>query len=116
MFRLKKNLKLVVAQTIVEYTFLLGIIFAIFMALSPMIRRTSQGMVKIMADQVGLQINSEQIGGKAGKLINMTIDSKRSDSKTKAEDFGTTTYVIDRSQDTKTATYSNVGFIEKPIY
>ena len=47
-------------QTIVEYTFLIGIVIAIVVAMSPMVKRSSQAMVKVVADEVGLQRESEQ--------------------------------------------------------
>lgn len=67
-------------QNIVEYTLLFGIIIAAIVAMSPMIKRTSQAMVKLVADQVGEQKNAEQIGGDTGWLkssVTATEVSKR---------------------------------------
>ncbi len=50
-------------QTIVEYSLLLGIAIAVLLALTPMIKRSTQGMVKIVADEVGYQNNAEQKDG-----------------------------------------------------
>ena len=106
--RLKKK-----AQTVLEYTFLLGVIFAIGVVMSTMVKRTAQAMVKMMSDQVGVQEDAEQIGGKRGIMINSTMQTQLSASKTKEEDMGEITYSIMRGQVARSETYGNLGFSEK---
>ncbi len=92
---------------------MLGVIFSIGMVMTPMVKRTAQAMVKMMSDQVGNQEEAEQLGGKMGIVINSTAQIQLSDSKTKAEDMGETTYSIMRGQSVMTETHANLGFLEK---
>ncbi len=46
-------------QTIVEYSLLLGIVIAVLLILTPMVKRSTQGMVKVVADELGYQRNAE---------------------------------------------------------
>ena len=57
-------------QTFIEYTLMIGILITVMVAMTPMMRRGIQAMVKVAADQVGNQRNSDQIGGRYGHLIN----------------------------------------------
>ncbi|MBF0523301.1 MAG: hypothetical protein HQL24_09640 [Candidatus Omnitrophica bacterium] len=59
MFRRRLKLE-VKAQTVLEYTALIGIVTVVLMTLQPMIKRAIQGTVKTVADQVGNQEGSEQ--------------------------------------------------------
>ena len=56
------------AQTFLEYSLLIGIVVAVLMAMAPMLRRSTQAMIKVVSDQVGDQVNSEQEGGDQGHL------------------------------------------------
>ncbi len=56
------------AQTFLEYSLLIGIVVAVLMAMTPMLRRSTQAMIKVVSDQVGDQINAEQEGGDQGQL------------------------------------------------
>ena len=48
------------AQIFLEYTIISGIVIMILLSMNTMIKRGIQGMVKSVADQIGLQINAEQ--------------------------------------------------------
>ena len=48
------------AQTLLEYSIILGVIVVIFITLNTMIKRSVQGMIKTAADQIGTQENAEQ--------------------------------------------------------
>ena len=53
-FRKKKG------QTFIEYSLLLGIVALVLIVLSPMMRRGSSGLVRLVADQVGIQNEADQ--------------------------------------------------------
>lgn len=44
-----------------EYSLIAGLAVAILMIMAPLVRRGAQGMIKIVADQVGEQEESEQV-------------------------------------------------------
>ncbi len=48
------------AQTVVEYTLILTIIVAITAVMGTMIRRSTQGWIRFVADQIGVQNESDQ--------------------------------------------------------
>ena len=47
-------------QTIIEYSLLLGIVLVVIIAMQPMIKRAGQGMIKVVADQIGNQQEADQ--------------------------------------------------------
>ncbi len=99
------------AQTFVEYTLLFGVIAAIFIALTPLIRRTSQAMIKLTTDQMGFQGEAEQIGGKTGKLESAHILTKQTREKNTREFSGITKYTfVDDEVETSNNSISNLGF------
>ncbi len=49
------------AQSFLEYSMVIGLVVAILIAMTPFIRRTLQGMVRLTADQIGNQTDSDQI-------------------------------------------------------
>ena len=55
----RKRYKLRKAQTFAEYVLLLGIVSAIYVAMTPLLRRGIQAMVKGVADQIGNQVNAD---------------------------------------------------------
>lgn len=59
MKRIKKNFNKL-GQSVVEYSLIIGIVIAVFVVLSPMVKRSTQAMVKVVADEVGVQRNAEQ--------------------------------------------------------
>jgi hypothetical protein len=72
-------------QTFVEYTILISLIGGILIAMTPLIRRSAQGMVKVIADQVGNQVNAEQSGGDQGLLELSETQTQIDTSKVKTE-------------------------------
>ena len=101
------------AQTFVEYTLLIGIIVALMIAMMPLVRRGLQGMVKIVADQVGNQQGAEQQGGLSGYLINSYALSQLDTNKTYQQRVNVVGYVFDDSIDTYSNAETNLGFTER---
>ena len=49
------------AQTLMEYTIVLGTVVLVALAMTPLLKRGTQGMIKVVADQLGVQKNSDQV-------------------------------------------------------
>ena len=110
----KKKFGKDLAQTFVEYTLLFGVVAAIFIALTPLIRRAAQAMIKLTVDQVGFQVNAEQIGGRTGKLESSHILTSQRRNKNTREFGGIMKYSFDNDEvDISTNSISNLGFSEK---
>lgn len=84
------------AQTFIEYILVISIVTAILIAMSTMLRRTVQGMVKAVADQVGFQQNAEQQKGSAtGYVGDIKIYSQKDQQKQVRDRLGNITYSYD---------------------
>jgi len=97
------------AQTFIEYILLFGIVTAILVAMSPMIRRFTQGMVKLTADQIGAQRLSDQQGGDSGYLVNVDIRSYDEQRSGREDRLGTTTYYPYARSERTSEQWSNLG-------
>ena len=106
-FSLKKG------QTILEYTILLGVIVLIMFAMGPMIKRGTQSLIKVVADQVGTQQNAEQSFDDRGHLESSYTSARGSADKQTMDLLGTTTYVFDDTTDTASNALINLGFTEE---
>ena len=102
-------------QTFVEYGLLLGIVVSVLIAVSPMVRRATQGMVKLVSDQIGNQVNAEQDGGSQGYLEDSYTLSQVDARKRTIEYLGETEFIFDGTQ-TKTISTAttNLGFTKRP--
>ena len=103
-------------QTFIEYTILIGVLVTVLFAMSPMMRRGVQSMVKVMADQVGTQRNAEQLGGKFGHMINSTSLSQTRQNVESWERLGEIgkDYHTDRTF-TQSSTFLNQGWTEREL-
>lgn len=63
-------------QTFVEYTLMIGIAIAVMLAVAPMIKRGTQGMVKVVADELGVQQNAENIGAQSAQTVAEALQNK----------------------------------------
>lgn len=97
-----------------EYTLLFAVTVAVLVAMTPMLRRGIQGMIKLVADQVGLQQNAEQRGGDSGYLMDQYSSSSIDQRKRRLEVMGTTNYIYDGSSIVgHTEAHADLGFTEK---
>ncbi len=103
-FLLKKG------QSILEYTILLGVIVLVMFSMGPMIKRGTQSLIKVVADQVGIQQNAEQQFDERGHLESSDTLSTGSMDKQTFDTAGTISYVFDDVTTTGTATVTNLGF------
>lgn len=101
------------AQTILEYTILLGAIVLIMFAMGPMLKRGTQSLIKVVADQVGTQQNAEQSFDERGHLESSNTSTRGSADKQTMDLLGTTTYVFDDVTDTASNALINLGFTEE---
>ncbi|MCB9771498.1 MAG: hypothetical protein H6754_02985 [Candidatus Omnitrophica bacterium] len=101
---MKKFLYKKQGQTIVEYTLLIGITIAILLAVTPMIKRGTQGMVKVVSDELGTQQNAEQVGGDGGGLIKSDVKSNFDRQQTKKEWLTGTTHSVFTGYNDSTST------------
>lgn len=106
MSRFKKNLG---GQTILEYTLILGAVIFILFTMSPMIRRYTQGMIKVMADQIGNQRNSDQTFGDTGHLESSDVNSFVTSTKSRRDIFGRIIYDENESTTTSSQVQVNLG-------
>ena len=108
----RKKLNSILGQTMVEYSLLVGIVIAVVVVFSPMVKRGTQGMVKLVADEVGIQKNAESAsdeGGLIGSTINTTMDQRKDHTEWRA---GTTHSVQTNYTDstaTQAITETNLG-------
>lgn len=105
-------------QTFIEYTLMIGVLITVLVAMTPMMRRGIQAMVKVSADMVGDQANADQRGGRYGQLINSTsfVQSTVDDAKTERSGAITRDYGSDAIKDqvrTQSRSYLNQGFTEQ---
>lgn len=101
------------AQIILEYTVIAGVIVMVLLAMNVMIKRGVQGMIKVVADQVGNQINAEQRFDESGHMESQYTTTRTSLDKTTREFGGVTTYEYDDIMTLDTTTVSNLGFTEE---
>lgn len=98
------------AQTILEYTMLFGILTSLLIAMTPLLRQGIQGMVKGVADQIGIQQNADQRGGSKGYLVNYLASTSINREKNVRERLGDVTYnFITDETSTQSETFSIIG-------
>lgn len=128
MLRRKNNLNNKRAQSLVEYTIVLGIVVGIITAMQAMVQRGAQGMIKIVADQVGAQRNAEQLSfrdsnssavldeERRGGALDHSYTTVRSSTNKERQDFlGTTSYLFSDVVETTTTAQVNLGFTEQIV-
>jgi len=100
------------AQTFVEYLLVISVVTAIMIAMSTMLRRSVQGLVKVVSDQVGLQQNAEQ--DSAGQIVRMNTGVQRGQRVNVREYQGNTTYTYETDyMATQVDFVTNSGYIAK---
>jgi len=116
------------AQSLLEYIFLIGIVTMVFFAMSTFIKRGLQGVIKVTADQIGNQQDSEQkiisgrpelvnaeqkIDPKAGHLVEAYTATQSNIGKTTRELDGGYQYIFDDKVLTSSNSVANLGFTNK---
>ena len=98
-------------QSVAEYSLIVGIVVAVFMVLSPMVKRSTQAMVKIVADEVGIQRNAEQNSeaGLVSSLTNTAVDQQRRREEWRAGTVHSVQATYEDQTSTNALTHSNLG-------
>ena len=101
------------AQTLLEYVTLLGLVVVVLVTMTTYVRRGVQGMVKAVADQVGVQKNSDQTFDETGHLISSYAASSASIDKQTKDFLGVTTYTYGDVTSAQTNVLINQGVTEQ---
>lgn len=89
-------------QSIIEYSLILSIVLLVILAMSPAIKRSTQGMIKVVADQVGVQQNGDQVFDRqTGHLIEVVTTTRATLQKQTQDTLGVFNY-----------TYGDVTFVD----
>lgn len=107
-------------QTILEYSIVFAIIVAVLTAMGPLIKRITQGMVKLVSDEVGVQANSELrynadlgIAAEPGHLIDSRTMAQVDHAETTQELYGIKARGYAYNDFIQTNSYSDLGFSER---
>jgi len=100
------------AQSILEYTIVLGVIVLVMFAMGPMLKRGTQSLIKVVADQVGIQQNAEQPFDDRGHLESVNVSMNSFRDKQTQDFFGTTTYIFNDETTTSSSMLTNLGYTE----
>ena len=106
-FLLKKG------QSILEYTILLGVIVLVMFAMGPMLKRGTQSLIKVVADQVGVQQNAEQKFDDTGYLESSYAATSGFTDKQTRDLVGTITYFFNDETVTTSNALINLGYTEE---
>ena len=80
-------------QSLLQYTIVLGIAATVFVVMAPMLRRVSQGFIKVAADQIGVQQNGEQSFDLAGGYLKNSVQWRGGLTDKRTQEFaGNITY------------------------
>ena len=82
--------------------------------MTPLIKRAIQGMIKVTADQVGVQKDSDQeFDAVSGGVLTASDSSTASSvSKRTVESLGDTTYTYDEDEQSTSSSAVDLGFTE----
>ena len=97
-------------QVFMEYTIIIGIVTLVLFAMNTMVKRSLQGMIKTVADQIGSQENSEQRFDESGHLESAITSTRATFNKTIDELVGDIIYIYDDVTLTNGQTVLNMGF------
>ncbi|MBF0533100.1 MAG: hypothetical protein HQL23_08420 [Candidatus Omnitrophica bacterium] len=99
------------AQSMLEYTMVIGVVVALLMSMTIMLKRGAQSMIKTVADQVGSQINSDQDFDPQTGWMNSTIDiTKGSNTRKIREQVGDVNYMTHQATRKHTTKEENLGY------
>jgi uncharacterized protein (UPF0333 family) len=101
------------AQSLLEYVIVVGAVVLIMFAMGPMLKRGTQSLIKIVADQIGSQRNADQSFDEGGHMESMYFTTRGSQDKETVDLLGNITYIYDDVIMTTTSTVTNLGFTEE---
>jgi len=101
------------AQTMLEYLTLIGLVTVVLITMTTPVKRGIQLMVKVVADQIGVQKDSDQKKTDDGYLKEAWTISRADIEKETKERIGSINYIFDDTIKTDSVTISNLGFTKK---
>ncbi len=102
------------AQIMVEYSLVIGLVIVMLVSMLPILTRMTQSMVKVVADQVGNQANSDQEFGKTGHLVSEYASTRSNTNKYLDQQADVITYRYDDRTTTLKTSLLNLGTIPAP--
>ncbi len=100
-------------QSILEYTIVLGVIVIIMFTMGPMLKRGLQSIIKVVADQVGVQQNADQRFDEAGHLEASYATTRGAMDKQLQDLAGETTYTFNDLTTTRSNALINLGYTQE---
>lgn len=105
-----KVLKQRSAQSLIEYIIIVGVVMTAVYFMAPALKRGTQSIIKVTADQIGTQENAEQDFGKHDSHMDlMTTSSRANNRKATYGSVNGVTTIVDETSQTSTNTITNMG-------
>jgi len=98
------------AQIFLEYAIITSVVLVVLITMNTLIKRSIQGMIKSVADQVGLQMNAEQRFDDSGHLERQYTSTRSALDKTTRDFLGVTNYIYADVTWTNSSSFINLGF------
>lgn len=98
------------AQSFVEYTMVVTAVLLVVIAMSTMLKRGTQGLIMVVADQMGNQINADQKFGDQGYLVNSYTSVRATIDRTTFETVDRIGYQFGDEVFSSTNSFTNLGF------
>jgi archaellum component FlaF (FlaF/FlaG flagellin family) len=119
----KKDIKKLHGQSVLEYVLLIGIITVALFASMQMVKRATQSIVKVTADELGAQRQADQFtilangdsvpSNRQGYLDTSNTMMFSENEKRIRERIGVVNYIYNDAQMVVTDTLTNMGFTEE---
>lgn len=100
------------AQSLIEYTVLIGIVTVVLFAMFNAVKRGIQSVIKVTADQVGNQQRADQIVTRqdSGYLVESYSATRINNRKQAREISGDRMYIYDEGMSVHSNSFYNLGF------
>lgn len=115
MIKIKKILKKnTIAQGMLEYILLVGIVVVALISMTQAVKRGTQSIIKTAADELALQENADQkFDNRTGYLDSQNATIAEDKEKQVVDRVGVITYVQDETSFVNTESLTNMGFTEE---
>jgi len=100
------------AQTLLEYVIIIGIVTLVLMAMAPRMKRGIQAIIKVTADQMAVQENSDQSADRETGHMVKSYTNSVSFTQTQITQRGNNVveYIYGDTADTQASSEINLGF------
>lgn len=96
-----------------EYISLVGIVVIVLISMNVFIRRGIQGMVKVVADQVGNQQDADQKFDDTGHLIGSNTWTSSASIKEERQEYDIMNYIFNDRVISTSTQVANLGFTQR---